>query len=114
MSTVSNIERKRGDTYPITVNILQDDGTAYDLTSTTQILLGVSSNKTNDSPGDADVISVGTVDDAANGVASFPVSATMAALAVGKYYAEVQFTQSGYIRTTNTFDYRVTGQIITS
>ncbi len=113
MSTVANIERKRGDTYPITVNILTSDGTAYNLTGVTASELGVSINKENDSPDDAEYKTTGVVQDAPGGVIEFPVTNAMAALPVGKYYAEVQFVQSGYIRTTNTFTYKVLAQIIT-
>lgn len=113
MATVTEINRKRGDTYPITVNVLKDDGTAFDLTGATNLLLGISSNKANDSPGTADVILTGSLSDAPNGVADFAVDANAAGLAIGSYFAEVQFTQGGYIRTTSTFKYKVLGQIIT-
>lgn len=113
MAKANNIRRKQGDTYPIEVQILEADGkTAYDLTSVSEIKLGVDENDTlavSDTPA---LVLTGAVTDAATGTAEFTVTVGDAALAVARYNAEIQMIDGTYIITTDTFDYEVVGQIV--
>ena len=110
------IERKVGDTYPVVIAIATDSGAAHDMTGATNVLLGIDADKANTSPDDAEILVLGSVSDPSAGEVTFDADATdsVAAMAVGNYWAEVQFIQSSYKRTTKTFPFRIIGQIITS
>ena len=111
---VKNVKRKQGDTYDVVVTIMQSDGvTAYDLTGTTEIRLGVATKKELEIADTPTFNVVGAVDgDPTTGKATFPIDTAEAAIVAQKYYAEVQFIQNTDIVTTDTFNYEVTGQII--
>lgn len=110
----ANIERKQGDTYPVVATIQDADGNAFDLTGATAITLGIDADSANTSPDDATYTSTGTIVSATDGTVSFPVASPLADAAVANYYAEIQFTQGGYVRSTKTFRYNLVGQIVTS
>ena len=110
----SDITRKIGDTYPIEVTIKKETGSPFDLTGATDIKLGVSATETVESPETPALVLNGALDaDPTTGKVSFTISQAQAdSLLVGEYYAEVQFTQSTYVITTETFRYYVKGQIV--
>lgn len=107
MVDVLAIERKTGDTYPILASIVDADGVAYPLTNVTQIVLVVSDQKDEVEAEAVELFSVGSVVDEALGTATFPCTVAIAALVKSKYYAEIRMVQSTYVRTTNTFEYKV-------
>lgn len=111
---VLEVERKTGDTYPVLVTILDAAGDPYPLTDVTQIALVVSDLKDETLAEEVEIISLGSVvnstavtGDDDLGQASFPVPPELAALVSKKYSAEIRMTQSTYLRTTETFNYRV-------
>lgn len=118
MATSANIKRKQGDTYPIQAFIKDTDDAgaeiAYDLTGVTDIKLGVyTKSSVPDDQTAIDLLSTGSVQDAATGEAQFPVTVEQAnGLTPRTYQAEIQFIQSGSIITTDTFEFVVEGQII--
>ena len=108
------IEIKQGDNYPITLAVKQKDGTVYNMTDATNIIVAVDDVRSNISPEDADLTASGTIVSAAEGTVQFAPSVAMTALAKDTYSAEVTFDQGGYNRTSATFEYIVLGQIKTS
>jgi len=113
MATATDHTRKAGDTYPVPLLIADEDGTAVDLTGATSITLGIDPDYENTAPDDAQLSVAGTIVDAAGGELSFTATG-IALLDVGNYWAEVQYIQAGYKRSTSTFQFIVLGQIITS
>lgn len=108
---VELIERKTGDTYPILASIKDADGAAYPLTGVTQIVLVVSDKKDEADTETVEIFSEGSVVVEADGSAEFPCPPALAALVAAKYYAEIRMTQTGFVRTTETFEYRVSKRV---
>ena len=111
----SDITRKIGDTYPIELTVKSETGAPFDLTGAVDVKLGISVTSTVESPAAPDLLLSGAIGaDPASGKVSFSLTQAQAdALAVGDYFAEVQFTQSSFVITTETFRYFVKGQIVT-
>lgn len=108
----SDIIRKRGDTYPIEVSILKENGSPLDLTGASDFYLGVASSEEITAPDVPALVLSGT---AAGdpGMVSFSLSSAEAlSVTPGDYFAEIQFAQNGYVITTRTFRYKVKGQIV--
>ena len=113
MAIANDVIRKQGDTYPIEVTVLKDGGAPIDLTGATSLILGIAMTEAITAPDEPELLLTGTVAEAETGKVNFNISASEADnLASGDYYAEIQFEQGGYIITTETFRYRVKGQIV--
>ena len=113
MPITHDIIRKRGDTYPIEVSVLKENGAPIDLTGAGNFILGVAATKIVTAPDVPAALLPGTIKDPAAGTVEFALSASETAdLTPGDYYAEIQFEQGGYVITTETFRYRVNGQIV--
>ena len=104
---MSDIERKRGDTYDIIISVVDKDLAAIPLTTETFIL---SVNTAENPTAAADVYTVaGSIADAANGKVTFAVAGTTAA---GTYFFDIQMTDTaGKIRTIDKGEYRVVQDI---
>lgn len=104
---MSDIERKRGDTYDIIISVVDKNLDAIPLTSETFIL----SVSTDENPTASPDIytAAGTIADAPNGKVSFPVAGTTAA---GTYYFDIQMTDTASkIRTIDKGEYRLVQDI---
>ncbi len=113
MAIANDVIRKQGDTYPIEVTILKDSGAPIDLTGASALVLGVAVTETITVPDEPELLLNGIVSEAESGKVNFNITAQEAdVLAFGDYYSEIQFEQGGYIITTETFRYRVKGQIV--
>lgn len=108
----SDIIRKQGDTYPIEVSILKENGSPLDLTGAANFFLGVAPLESVSAPDEPALVLSG-IATADPGMVSFDISPAQAAsIAPGDYFAEIQFAQNGYVITTRTFRYKVKGQIV--
>ncbi len=90
------LERLRGDTYPILATFTSK-GKPYDLLNCT-LLLSVSTEQ-NPTGSTYEFQSSGSITDAANGKASFPVDAT-AADRVGDFFFDIEITDAGGYKRT--------------
>lgn len=114
MPIAENISRKRGDTYPIEITILEDIKKAYDMTGATNIRLGAASERDAEGGASIEWDIAGTISgDATDGLVEFPVTPANADINAGTYYCEVTFEQNSFIITTDTFELRMEGQILT-
>jgi len=113
MAITNDIVRKQGDTYPIEVSILKENGAPLDLSGAAEFLLGVAAAETVTAPDEPLLLLTGAVASGLGGKAEFSLTAQQAAgLAPGLYYAEIQFRQNGFVITTETFRYQVKGHIV--
>jgi len=113
MPIANDVVRKQGDTYPIEVSILKENGAPLDLSGAAGFLMGVASTSTLTPPETPHLLLSGTGGDEVTGQVSFMIDGEAAgSLSPGDYFAEIQFEQGGYIITTETFGYRVNGQIV--
>ena len=113
MAIANDVIRKQGDTYPIEVTLLKDGGAPIDLTGANTLVMGIAMTETITTPDEPELLLNGTIAEAETGKVIFDISPPEADnLASGDYYAEIQFEQGGYIITTETFRYRVKGQIV--
>jgi len=113
MAIANDIIRKQGDTYPIEVSILKENGAPLDLTGASDFLLGVAETQTVIQPDEPLLLVSGGMSSGLGGKVDFNLSTVQAnGLAPGEYFAEIQFQQAGYVITTETFRYRVKGQIV--
>jgi len=113
MPIINDIVRKRGDTYPIEVSILKENGAPLDLSGASEFLLGVAETDVLMPPEEPALLLSGDQNEGLGGKVEFPLSPEQAGgLAPGKYFAEIQFQQGGYVITTETFKYQVKGQIV--
>ena len=113
MAIANDIVRKQGDTYPIEVSILKENGAPLDLTGAAEFILGVAGAETIMPPDEPVLLLSGSVSTGLGGKAEFVLTSEQAAsLAPGDYFSEIQFQQNGYVITTETFRYRVKGQIV--
>lgn len=102
-----NIERKRGDTYDIIINVVDSNKAPISLTSETfQLSVSTRQNPTV-AP---DILSVaGSIVDAPNGKVSFAIDGTQS---VGSYYYDIQMTDTASkIRTIAKDTFRVVQDI---
>lgn len=106
---MNDVRRKQGDTYPILATIRGPRGRVFDLTGAVEPQLNISTT----SDGSALVVLKGSVEDAAKGQVTFPVTQLAADLVAGSYYAEIQFAHQGGLYTTETFPYAVEKRITT-
>ena len=114
MAIANDIIRKQGDTYPIEVSIIKESGVPLDLSGAVDFLLGVSSTETIVPPAVPELLLGGAASSEIGGQVSFHLTNEQASsLQPGNYFAEIQFTQNGFIITTETFGYRVKGHIVT-
>jgi len=98
MATTVEFTRKRGDTYPIELTVVDTEGTPLNVTGAT-FLLTVDPSE---SPTDATTNlfqSTGTITSALNGQVEFPITAGNADQ-TGTYYFDIQMTDSDSIITT--------------
>lgn len=109
----NEIERKRGDTYPIELT-LRAGGEVIDLTGATGLKLGVSDRVTVDGGGGgSNLLELdGALVEAATGQVKFDFTAGQAiALDPGDYFYDVSFKLGGVVFTTPTAAYRQVGRI---
>jgi len=93
---------------------LKENGAPIDLTGADVFILGVAQSETVTPPDVPALLLGGTISEAESGKVDFTLSsADASALIPGDYFAEIQFEQGGYVITTETFRYRVKGQIVT-
>ena len=115
MAIANDIIRKQGDTYPIEVSILKENGAPLDLNEAVEFVLGVAATETVVAPAEPDLLLGGAATSELGGKVTFHLTAEQAdSLMPGEYFAEIQFEQNGFIITTETFRYTVRGQIIGS
>jgi len=113
MPIANDIIRKQGDTYPIEVSVLRENGAPLDLSGADSFKLGVAETEILTPPDLPSMLLTGSVSDGLSGKVEFGLTATDAdGLVPGSYFAEIQFEQSGYVITTETFNYHVKGQIV--
>jgi hypothetical protein len=92
-----DIERKRGDTYPIEITVLSD-GVALDITGASFLLTVDPAKEPTDATNNLCQLT-GVITDAPTGAVSFTPTANQMD-AVGKYFFDIQMTDaSGAIRT---------------
>lgn len=96
---MADIERKRGDTYPINYQVLSaTTGLALDISGASFLLTVDPDDKPVNSDNNLFQL-VGNITDAPNGLVDFPVSAGQSDN-LGFYYHDIQMTDSsGFIRT---------------
>ena len=113
MAIANDIIRKQGDTYPIEVSILKENGAPLDLTGASDFMLGVAATEIVTAPDEPAMLLSGGLSSALGGKIEFGFSGEQAgSLAPGDYFAEIQFVQNSYVITTETFRYRVKGRIV--
>jgi len=113
MAIANDIVRKQGDTYPIEVSILMENGAPLDLNGASEFLLGVAASDIVTPPDAPDLLIPGHVAEASGGKTEFALTTLQAdGLQPGSYFAEIQFQQNGFVITTETFKYVVKGQIV--
>ncbi len=113
MAIANDIIRKQGDTYPIEVSILKENGAPLDLSGAVDFLMGVASTETVVAPAEPELLLGGAAASELGGKVSFNLTTAQATdLLPGDYFAEIQFVQSGFVITTETFRYRVKGHIV--
>lgn len=103
--TEQNIERRRGDTYPMRWTIKDSSGSVVDITGYTFLMTVDPSSSPSDDTQNLFQLS-GTLVDPANGVVEFAPGAPEANIAPGEYHFDIQMTDtSSYIRTIVTGRY---------
>ena len=95
---MTDIERKRGDTYPVELTVTDSAGTAIDITSYT-FLLTVDPEKAPTADTNNLFQLTGVITDATGGVVTFTPTASNTD-AVGTYYYDIQMTDSGGLIST--------------
>ena len=102
---MSDITRKRGDSYPDQVTFKDSTGAPFNVTGAS-FLLTIDTQKT---PPDATtkvIQIVGTITDAVNGVVEFQWTPLLADIAIGTYYYDIQMTDaSTNVRTFGPWKY---------
>jgi hypothetical protein len=105
---MANISRSRGDTYPVALDLKDEDsGQPYAIPSGSTFLLTVSEISLPDDASEQVFQSAGEVFNASLGMVRFPISAEAADI-LGTFYHDIQMTsQAGLIRTVDRGQYVV-------
>lgn len=103
--TVANLTRRRGDTYPIDLSVVDTEGSPVDITGATFKLTVSSEEAPTDTTGQLFQVA-GSIVNAAAGTVTFAPSASNTD-AVGTYYYDIEMTDDAGVITT-----LVTGEFI--
>lgn len=98
VTTDANLARRRGDTYPVAVEVKDLHNAPINITGRT-FRLAVNRQAAPDTTADQVLDVAGTITDAAAGKVEFAMTGA-GSVAPGKYYYEVQMTAAGGIVTT--------------